>query len=133
MSLNKFSDLLTKAKSMADRAYVPYSRQASGACLLTKNGNSYLGCAVESASYGASLCAVMVCVGCAIGNLDTEFEVLAIHPSNWPSGLTRQFLIEFNPELQIVRLNSHNEVEIKILKDLLPHYFGAESLQMANS
>src|SRR5690606_28204059 len=45
------------ARSVAERAYVPYSRFPVGAAGLVDNGRILAACNVENASYGLSLCA----------------------------------------------------------------------------
>lgn len=50
-------ELLNLAKQACENAYVPYSNFHVGACALYDTGNYYLGCNVENASYGLSLCA----------------------------------------------------------------------------
>ena len=50
-------DLLAAARQAAERAHAPYSRFRVGAAVLDAAGEVFVGCNVESASYGLSLCA----------------------------------------------------------------------------
>ena len=51
-------DMLAKeARAAAKHAYVPYSRFAVGAAILTAEGKIVRGCNVENASYGLTNCA----------------------------------------------------------------------------
>lgn len=49
--------LLSLARGAAERAFAPYSHFRVGAAVLDAEGHSYVGCNVESASYGLTLCA----------------------------------------------------------------------------
>ncbi|WP_329135753.1 cytidine deaminase [Streptomyces sp. NBC_01476] len=45
------------AREAMERAYVPYSKFPVGAAAITDDGRTVIGCNVENASYGVSLCA----------------------------------------------------------------------------
>ena len=64
--------LLRRARAAAERAYAPYSNFKVGAALLTSDRSVILGCNVENASYGLSICAERSAIGnmVAIGHLD---------------------------------------------------------------
>jgi cytidine deaminase len=49
--------LRAAAANMAERAYAPYSRLHVGAAGVTSDGRVVMGCNVENASYGLTLCA----------------------------------------------------------------------------
>ena len=49
--------LRAAAAEMTDRAYAPYSRLRVGAAGVTSDGRTIMGCNVENASYGLTLCA----------------------------------------------------------------------------
>jgi cytidine deaminase len=68
--------LVNKAK---ENAYSPYSKYKVGAALLTKDGNTFLGCNVENAAYGETLCAEHGAISTAVA-MDyspSEFEAIA--------------------------------------------------------
>ena len=51
------AELVQRARDVAGRAYAPYSHFRVGAAVKDANGVVYVGCNVESASYGLSMCA----------------------------------------------------------------------------
>ena len=59
-------DLLAAARQVAELAHAPYSRFRVGAAVLDAAGQVFVGCNVESASYGLSLCAERVAIFNAI-------------------------------------------------------------------
>jgi cytidine deaminase len=50
-------DLHAHARCVARRAHAPYSRFRVGAAVRDADGNTFVGCNVESASYGLTMCA----------------------------------------------------------------------------
>ena len=50
-------ELIQAAKAMLERSYAPFSHYAVGAALLGSDGQVYTGCNIESAAFGATLCA----------------------------------------------------------------------------
>ncbi len=64
--LPEFADLLELAVKVQARARAPYSRFNVGAAVLGGSGVAYPGCNVESASYGATLCAERSAVAGAV-------------------------------------------------------------------
>jgi cytidine deaminase len=57
MSSVDWEDLRARAKDMTERAYVPYSNFPVGCAGLVDDGRVVVGCNVENASYGLTLCA----------------------------------------------------------------------------
>ena len=49
--------LVQSAKAVREHAYAPYSRYQVGAAIATKSGRVYVGCNVENATFGATICA----------------------------------------------------------------------------
>lgn len=119
--------LLQRARSVASRAYVPYSGFHVGAALLTADGSVILGCNVENASYGVTLCAERNAIASmvALGRFDPV--AIAVVGGNAgapcpPCGACRQVLTEFNPDMLVV-LESPNKALLMSASDLLPLSF----------
>jgi cytidine deaminase len=119
--------LCEAAISVRQRAYARYSQFAVGAALYSASGQTFLGCNVENASYGLTICAERAAVFAAVAAGQREFTLLAIASKGGvtPCGACRQVLAEFAPNLPILLINSDDpgKVTITNLHDLLPHAF----------
>jgi cytidine deaminase len=117
-------DYIALARSVAARAYQPYSQFSVGCVLVDTDGHEHIGCNVESASYSVTLCAERVAAGHAVALGKRHWEAIYIvSPTGVsPCGTCRQFLYEFCPELQVYLsdLNSDTILGPVRLSDLLP-------------
>jgi cytidine deaminase len=121
--------LIAHAREVALRAYAPYSHFRVGAALEDTNGTIYVGCNVENASYGLTVCAERNAIFAAIAAGATRpFVALAVscldarEGSCSPCGACRQVIVEhFSSEAKICvdGLGCFTSV------DLLPHAFGS--------
>ena len=125
-----WDSLIQQAIRARDNAYAPYSNYKVGAALLTTNGNIFVGCNVENASYGPSMCAERVAVFKAVSEGYKTFEAIAVVTVNGgtPCGVCRQVLREFAPNLIVVVSDVDSNHQVFTLADLLPHSFGPEHL-----
>lgn len=112
-------------------AYAPYSGFEVGAAVLTKSGAVFVGCNVENASYGATICAERAALAAAVAAGERELRALVItsraKSPTPPCGICRQCLAELGPSLAIRSYtgNTHADYE---LASLLPEAFGREQL-----
>lgn len=123
-------ELLDLAKMAAENAYVPYSKFKVGACALYENGNYYLGCNVENASYGLALCAERNAISTAIGAGEkSKLLKIAIFSPNtklcWPCGACRQWIYEFEDgqHTKVVVESEDSKPASYCINELLPHNF----------
>ena len=127
-------ELIAEAKAGRKNAYVPYSSFAVGAAVLTDEGNIFRGCNVENAAYGATNCAERTAIFSAVaeeGSPNIEIIVVVADTPSFPSpcGPCRQVLVEFNPEMQVILVNSKGKEKITTAAKLLPHYFNCEDMR----
>ncbi|MEI8140016.1 MAG: cytidine deaminase [bacterium] len=122
--------LLQAALKAARISYSPYSRFPVGAALLTAAGDVCVGCNVENASYGLTLCAERVAIVKAVSGGMQKFKALAVVGGSGkaalPCGACLQVLAEFcSPDFQLILapLDDLNKSEVFFLGDLLPHAF----------
>jgi cytidine deaminase len=123
--------LIAQASEARKRAYAPYSHYKVGAALLGKSGQVYLGCNVENASYGHTICAERTAVLKAVSDGEMEFEAIAIVTRNGgsPCGACRQVLVEFAPDLIVYIANKKGEHRTTTLRELLPDSFTPKHLE----
>lgn len=126
--LAEYKALVDCAKKAALAAYAPYSNTAQGAALLSQDGKMYFGAKMECAAYGAAVCAEAAALTAAVSAGVRKFQAIAIFPSEYPCGASRQMLAEFGINLDIVVENSDGQIQVINLKDLLPSHFGPDNL-----
>ncbi|MCC7528026.1 MAG: cytidine deaminase [Candidatus Melainabacteria bacterium] len=126
--LAEYRALVDCAKKAAESAYAPYSKTAQGAALLSADGKIFKGAKMECASYGAAVCAETAALTAAISEGVRRFQAIAIHPSEYPCGTSRQMLAEFGINLDVVIEDSSGHIEVVNLRELLPSHFGPHNL-----
>ena len=144
-------ELIEIAKKARENAYAPYSNFKVGAALLTRSENVYKGCNVENASYGLTVCAERVAIFNAVSNGEKEFIKMAIVKGSnkenekeiseeniqeiekkdmqesedflTPCGACMQVMSEFNPDLELILLDTTGKIITISLKELFPKPF----------
>ena len=123
--------LVESARAVQQRAYAPYSRFRVGCALEADDGRVFVGCNVENASYGLTICAerAAVCAAIAGGARRLRRAVVAtdIDPPAAPCGACRQVLSEFGPDLKVDGVGPSSSVSWT-MAELLPAAFGPEQL-----
>ncbi len=124
------SELIAAARKARIQAYAPYSNFAVGAAILTSQGKVFVGCNVENASFGLTICAERIAASAAVvaGERDFVRLALSLPESGSPCGACRQFLSEFCDDMEILIDDSDKEdcVRETTLASLLPDRFSFE-------
>jgi cytidine deaminase len=120
------TELVAAARSVRDFAYAPYSNFRVGAALRADSGRIYVGCNVENASYGATICAERSAVMHMVSSGDQRLTMLAVFTEadtlTMPCGMCRQVLSEFGIGATVIVAN-RNEQRIMTLRELFPEPF----------
>ena len=123
--------LVEAARAVQQRAYAPYSRFRVGCALEADDGRVFVGCNVENASYGLTICAerAAVCAAVAAGarRLRRAVVVTDADPPAAPCGACRQVLSEFGRDLRVNAVGPAGAVSWT-MAELLPAAFGPEQL-----
>ena len=131
LSEKEIDRLVEAATSVRARARAPYSGFAVGAAVLSTDGCIHVGCNVENASYGLSVCAERHAVAAAVAAGTDVLSALAVvtdsSPPASPCGACRQVLAEFG-EFPVILGNLAGERRITSVGELLPNAFGPDML-----
>lgn len=126
------ASLIDAARAAARNSYSPYSHFPVGAALRSDTGEVIMGCNVENAAFGDTICAERNAVTTMISQgagaaVDTIAIVGLSAAPCWPCGSCRQVLREFNCRRVLVEGADGATVELEF-SDLLPHSFGPGDL-----
>lgn len=112
-------------------AYVPYSKYAVGAALLTDSGRIYDGVNIENAAFPTTMCAERVAVFKAVSEGERQFTAIAVVTSNGgaPCGSCRQVLAEFGLDTRVLIADESGALVRELsVGELLPGAFTPEYL-----
>ena len=118
--------LVQAARAVRERAYAPYSGFKVGAALETAGGQIAVGCNVENATYGLTICAERSAIFRAIadGHRPGEFtRIVVVADTDEPTppcGACRQLLWEFCGDIEIILANLERVTARYRTKELLP-------------
>jgi cytidine deaminase len=131
MSSIDWPALRAAARDISRRAYVPYSRYPVGAAALVDDGRVVVGCNVENASYGITLCAecglVSSLAATGGGRLVAFACVDGAGDPLMPCGRCRQLLWEHGGAELVV----DTPEGVRGMAEVLPLPFGPDDLKSA--
>ncbi len=121
--------LRAAAREVMTHAYAPYSRFPVGAAALVDDGRVVVGCNIENASYGVTLCAecgLVSALAASGGGRLVAFSCVDGHGNVlMPCGRCRQLLYEHGgPDLLLETVSG-----IRSMREVLPDAFGPANLE----
>ncbi|HEX4613168.1 MAG TPA: cytidine deaminase [Urbifossiella sp.] len=128
------ADPLVAAAAIARaKAFAPFSKFLVGAALQTDSGAIVMGCNVESASYGLTMCAERTAIFKGVSEGYRRFTKVAVvtdaDTPTPPCGACRQLLWEFAPDAVVILANLKGDVVRYTVRELIPAAFDAGQLQ----
>lgn len=129
--------LVAAARAVREHAFAPASNFRVGAAVLTKSGKVFVGCNVENASYGLTICAERAAVCAMVAAGEREIVAVAVatgtdRPTS-PCGACRQVLFEFAPRrgsVQVVLAGTRPKARMRSLDELLPDQFTMQDVRL---
>ena len=119
-------ELILKAYEAMKNSYAPYSKFNVGAVALCGE-KIYIGCNIENASFGATICAERCAIFKAVSDGCTKIDKIVIvcstHDFAYPCGICRQVMTEFMDENGIIVVTNDKEIREYKLSDLMPESF----------
>lgn len=125
--------MIAAARGAREKAYAPYSGYKVGAAALGGSGKVYMGCNVENASYGLTICAERVAIQRAVSEGEREIRAIAIMAGEReigrPCGACLQVIAEFAPkgeQVTIATCAADGSYDVHALDEYLPMKFSLE-------
>jgi cytidine deaminase len=124
--------LVAAARAARRNAHAPYSRFAVGAAVRDERGRVHVGCNVENASYGLTICAERNAVAAAVAAGARAVRAVAVvtptRPPGSPCGACRQVLAELGDgRTRVLLASPKGPAETVTLGALLPRAFALKS------
>ena len=114
------------ARSVRELAYAPYSKFLVGAALRADNGQLFVGCNVENASYGATICAERSAILAMVAAGQRAITALAVFTDAdtlaMPCGLCRQVIAEFQENARLLVANPRQR-RVLMFAEIFPEPF----------
>jgi cytidine deaminase len=120
------AQLLAAARAVRRRAHAPYSKFRVGAAVLDERGRVHVGCNVENASFGLTVCAERNAIAAAVAAGAKRIRAVAVvaDPAATPCGACRQVIAELGPATaEILLARPTGAPRVTTLGALLPEAF----------
>ncbi len=132
--MSALSELYKQALEVRRLAYVPYSKFAVGAALLTPEGKIYTGCNVENVSYPCGTCAEAGAIAAMHAGGDKIIKEMVVVADGenliTPCGACLQRIFEFADENAKVHLADLEGIKKTYkISELLPLVFNEKELR----
>lgn len=129
----KVNELVHKAIDARSRAYTPYSKFNVGAVVIDETGKEIMGCNVENASYGLSMCAERTAIFKAVSEGSKAIETVVVVGDTdgpiSPCGACRQVISEFaSDDFTLILANMAGETKVMTKEGMLPYGFSPKDL-----
>jgi cytidine deaminase len=123
-------ELVAAALEARTRAYAPYSHYQVGAAVLASDGSVTVGCNVENAAYGSTICAERVALTAAVAQGRRDFTAIAVATADGgtPCGACRQVMAELGPAMVVYISDAAGNYTETSVRALLPDSFGPQRL-----
>jgi cytidine deaminase len=122
-------ELVAAARAVRERAYAPYSRFLVGAALRAEDGRVFIGCNVENASYGGTICAERSAILAMVAAGQRSITSIAVFTDAdtlaMPCGLCRQVISEFQQGARLVVANPRQQRVLRF-SEIFPEPFVLE-------
>jgi len=121
-------ELVAAARAVRGKAHAPYSGFAVGAAVRDELGRVHVGCNVENASYGLTVCAERNAVAAAVAAGAHAVRAVAVvtptRPPASPCGACRQVLAELgDARTRVILARARGAAQTTTLGELLPRAF----------
>ena len=130
----KRAELVETARAARENSYSPYSGFKVGAAILFGGGEVAAGCNVENSSFSLCICAERNAMASAVAlGLRDPAAIAIVGEAGLPCapcGACRQFLSEFNPQMEVI-LEDGGSISVFKLSELLPLMFSPKNLSDA--
>lgn len=124
--------LIEAARAARELAYIPYSRFAVGAAVLTASGRIFPGCNIENAAYPSTICAERTALFSAYAAGERTIVAIAVVADTSgpvsPCGGCRQVMHELAPQAVVILANMGEALQVTSPQLLLPDGFEAREL-----
>jgi len=124
-----YRTLAKRALAARRHSHSPFSHFRVGAALLTRRGEVFTGCNIESSSFGLTMCAERTALFKAISEGRRSFKALAVATGDTdftpPCGACRQLILDLAGDIDCILVRRGGSFKVVKMSDLLPQPFGS--------